>query len=74
MPNCLLASTVHAVKPTVNFTDDFSACVPSHTVQYSKMTRHIKRVEYVTEHQDKQTTKTHPKNKIPITELSNIKL
>lgn len=62
------------MKPIINFTDDFFACVPSHTVQYSKMTRHVKRAEYVIEHQDKQTTKIHPKKKIPIIQLSNIKL
>ena len=30
------------------------------------MTRPVKRAEYVTEHQDKQTTKIYPKKKIPI--------
>ena len=28
--NCLLASTVHAVKPIINFTDDFFACAKSY--------------------------------------------
>lgn len=40
-------------------------CQVTATVQHSKMTTHIKRAEYVTEHQDKQTTKIYPKKEDP---------